>query len=197
MHDAMTDDIIARVKRILSEREVRVLSIQPNLTRAAVLVPLLCKEGSHHILFTKRSESVRHHKGEISFPGGARDASDADMMRTALREAYEEIGVREKDVEILGRLDDVVTMSDYRVSPFVGVIPYPYALTPSTDEIAELIFLPLKCFLKNGVLGEDFRTYGDRTEKVPIYHCGEHIIWGATARILRQFLEIIFTEELM
>ena len=197
MHDARSDDVIARLKRILSEREVRVFSIQPNLTRAAVLVPLLCKEGSYHILFTKRSDSVRHHKGEISFPGGARDASDADMMRTALREAYEEIGVREKDVEILGRLDDVVTMSDYRVSPFVGVIPYPYALTPSTDEIAELIFLPLKCFFKDGVLGEDFRTYGDRTEKVPIYHSGEHIIWGATARILRQFLEIISREELM
>ena len=190
------NDIAQKITEILAQREVKEIAAGPGRTRAAVLLPLFVKDGSCHILFTKRSQKVRYHKGEISFPGGNYDATDDDLLATALREAHEEIGLKPQDVSLLGALDEMMTMTDFIVSPFVGHIPYPYTFIPSPDEIAEIIILPLADFLKAGVLSEEYRTYNKKTEKVPIYHSGGHVIWGATARILRQFLELIPSGEL-
>jgi 8-oxo-dGTP pyrophosphatase MutT (NUDIX family) len=161
------------------------------LVRAGVLLPLFCKDGSYHILFTRRTDKVKRHKGEISFPGGIYDAADRDLSATALREAHEEIGLKPRDVELLGELDEVMTLTDFIVSPFVGLIPFPYPFIPSAEEIAEIIILPLFGFLKEGVLSEEDWAYGEKTAKVHTYYCGGHVIWGATAKILRQFLELI------
>jgi 8-oxo-dGTP pyrophosphatase MutT (NUDIX family) len=191
-----TDDLALKIKEILAHRKVKEVAAGPGLTRAAVLLPLFVKDDSCHILFTKRSKKVRYHKGEISFPGGNYDATDEDLLATALREAHEEIGLRPQDVSPLGALDEMMTMTDFIVSPFVGLIPYPYTFVPSPDEIDEIIILPLVGFLKEGVLREEYRTYNKKTEKVLFYHSGGHVIWGATARILRQFLELIPHEEL-
>ena len=117
-------------------------------------------------------------------------------MATALRETREEIGVKSEDVELLGELDEVVTMSDFIISPFVGFIPYPYTFVPCREEIEEIILLPLGCFLKEGILTEDWKTYLNKTRMVYTYHCGGHVIWGATAKILRQFPELIPAEVL-
>jgi 8-oxo-dGTP pyrophosphatase MutT (NUDIX family) len=185
------DNIAQNIKDILANREVKRVAVGSEHTRAAVLLPLFTKDGSCHILFTKRSDKVRYHKGEISFPGGNYDATDKDLLATALREAHEEIGLKPQDVYVLGALDEMMTMTDFIVSPFVGFIPYPYTFVPSHEEIAEIIILPLTGFLKEGVLNEEYRTYNERTEKVSVYQCGGHVIWGATAKILRQFLEII------
>jgi 8-oxo-dGTP pyrophosphatase MutT (NUDIX family) len=190
------NDIAQKITEILAQREVKEIAAGPGRTRAAVLLPLFVKDGSCHILFTKRSQKVRYHKGEISFPGGNYDATDDDLLATALREAHEEIGLKPQDVSLLGALDEMMTMTDFIVSPFVGHIPYPYTFIPSPDEIEEIIILPLADFLKAGVLSEEYRTYNKKTEKVPIYHSGGHVIWGATARILRQFLELIPSGEL-
>jgi len=85
-------------------------------------------------------------------------------------------------------------MSDFIITPFVGFIPYPYPFVPSPEEIEEILILPLAGFLEAGVLSEDYFTYNERTEKVPIYQAGGHVIWGATAKILRQFLDLIAAE---
>jgi 8-oxo-dGTP pyrophosphatase MutT (NUDIX family) len=192
------DDLIRRIKEILSQREIKRVAIEPgttaggsSLVRAGVLLPLFCKDGSSHVLFTRRTDRVKRHKGEISFPGGIYDASDSDLSATALREAHEEVGIKPRDVQLLGELDEVLTLTDFIVSPFVGLIPFPYSFVPSPEEIEEIIILPLASFLKKGVLSEEDWTYQDKTAKVYTYHCGGHIIWGATAKILRQFLALI------
>jgi 8-oxo-dGTP pyrophosphatase MutT (NUDIX family) len=193
-----TDDLIQRIGEILTQREVKrvpagseSMAQGPSLVRAGVLLPLFCKDGAYHILFTRRTDKVKRHKGEISFPGGMYDASDSDLSATALREAHEEVGIKPQDVELLGELDEVVTLTDFIVSPFVGLIPYPYAFVPSPEEIEEVIILPLFGFLQEGILTEADWQYGDKTAKIYTYRCGRHVIWGATARILRQFLELI------
>jgi len=202
------DDLMARIKEVLTDREIKRVSIEagplaqppkpkvalwpmPSLVKAGVLLPLFCKDGSYHILFTRRTDKVKRHKGEISFPGGIYDTSDGDLSATALREADEEVGIKPQDVELLGALDEVMTMTDFIVSPFVGLIPFPYPFVLSEEEIAEIIILPLFDFLKEGVLSEEDWTYQEKTAKVYTYHCGGHIIWGATAKILRQFLDLI------
>jgi 8-oxo-dGTP pyrophosphatase MutT (NUDIX family) len=212
------DDLIPRIKEILSQREIKGVSAEsglmateplakgpltkgppsasasgsgPSLARAGVLLPLFCRDGSYHCLFTRRTDRVRHHKGEISFPGGVYDTSDKDLAATALREAHEEVGIKPQDVELLGALDEVMTMTDFVVSPFVGLIPYPYPFVPSHEEIEEIIILPLAGFLKEGALSEEDWTYQEKTAKVYTYRCGGYVIWGATAKILRQFLKLI------
>ena len=183
-----TEGLERRIRQIFYNRNIRRLPPTSELTRAAVLIPLLKKDSAYHVLFTKRSDRVSHHKGEVSFPGGVHDDSDRDLLYTALREADEEIGLKAEDVEVLGCLDEVITMSDFLVSPYVGVIPYPYPFVASPDEIAELIILPLRCFLKDNAT-EAYRTYERKSGKVYVYECGEHVIWGATAKILREFLD--------
>lgn len=189
--DSTADDLVRRIKEILARREVKRVVVESGLAQAAVLLPLFMKDRSYHILFTKRTDRVKHHKGEISFPGGNYDASDEDIVATALREAHEEIGLKPQDVALVGALDEVRTLSEFVVSPFVGFIPYPYTFVPSPEETEEIIILPLADFLTEGVLSEEYMTYQEKTEKVSTYHCGGHVIWGATARILRQFLELI------
>jgi 8-oxo-dGTP pyrophosphatase MutT (NUDIX family) len=183
-------DFIDQVRKILNARERRVIE-QPSLARAAVLVPLFEKGGACHIVFTKRSDNVRYHKGEISFPGGVFDEIDLELERTALREAFEEIGLKEDDVQIIGILDDIVTVTEFIVTPFVGLFPYPYPFKVSEIEIAELIEVPLSALLDEDCFSEREIIRGTGKEVVLAYQYQDHIIWGATARILKQFLDLI------
>ncbi len=188
-------DFTEELEKILAHRQRKVID-HPALTRAAVLVPLFNKLDECHILFTRRTQHVRYHKGQISFPGGMFDEDDQDLTRTALREAFEEIGLEEKDVHIIGGLDDIVTVTDFIVTPFVGHIPYPYRFKLSEIEIDELIEVPLSSLLDPECFSEKENDdeYGKRM--IYTYQYGKHAIWGATALILKQLLELISTSRL-
>jgi 8-oxo-dGTP pyrophosphatase MutT (NUDIX family) len=183
-------DFIEQMRKKLSSRQRKVIE-HPPFSHAAVLVPLFQKGGDCHLLFTKRSEEVKYHKGEISFPGGVVDEEDLELISTALREASEEIGLKESDVQIIGVLDDIVTITEFIVTPIVGLFPYPYPFKVSEAEIAELIEVPLASLLNEDCLSEREILRGGRNEVVYSYQYGKHIIWGATGRILKQFLDLI------
>jgi len=178
------------IKELLSQRQRRVITAE-GLKPSAVLVLIYEKMGEYYIVLTKRTEDVEHHKGQMSFPGGAYDEQDGDLETTALREAFEEIGVRADDVEILGNLDDQATLtSNFAITPYVGTIPYPYEFRVNRTEVAELIEAPVAvllnpdCFKPQGSEGK-LHSHG-------YYQCGEYNITGITAIILRQFLELVF-----
>ena len=183
-------DFIDQIRKKLSSRQRKVIE-HPPFSHAAVLVPLFQKDGDCHLLFTKRSEEVKYHKGEISFPGGVVDEEDRELINTALREAHEEIGLKESDVQIMGVLDDIVTITEFIVTPIVGLFPYPYLFKISEVEIAELIEVPLSFLLAEDNLREKEIFRGGQKEVVYAYQYGKHTIWGATARILKQFLDLI------
>jgi len=183
-------DFIDQIRKNLSSRQRKVIE-HPPFSHAAVLVPLFQKDGDCHLLFTKRSEEVKYHKGEISFPGGVVDEEDRELINTALREAHEEIGLKESDVQIIGVLDDIVTITEFIVTPIVGLFPYPYPFKISEVEIAELIEVPLSFLLAEDNLSQREILRGGQKEVVYAYQYGKHTIWGATARILKQFLDLI------
>src|SRR2546428_9461801 len=135
----MTAHLADALAPILTARERAVL-VRPGKTPAAVLVPLLAVDGEPQLLFTRRSRLLRHHQGQVAFPGGCRHPADADLVATALREAHEEIGLDPADVCLLGPLDDIETVATrFVITPFVGVVPHPYDFRPCPDE-ADLIF---------------------------------------------------------
>lgn len=160
---------------------------------AAVLVPLYLKDGEVHVLFTERTHHVEHHKGQISFPGGARDPEDPDLMITALRESYEEAGIRPQDVEIIGRLDDIITITNFLVTPYVGVLRSDsgYEFCPHPQEVASLLEVPLSHLLDWRNMELELRQWRGTPVLVPAFHWNGYRIWGATARILKQFLDLL------
>ena len=162
------------------------------LERAAVLIVLYEKVGVQHIIFQVRSELVLHHKGQISFPGGAEDPGDVDLRMTALRETEEEIGLVNEDVEVLGQLDDMVTISDFLVTPYVGRVtaPAPYPFAPSGYEVAELLEVPLPHLLDPANVNREPAAWREIMAPPPSYSFGKHLIWGATGRMLTQFLDV-------
>jgi 8-oxo-dGTP pyrophosphatase MutT (NUDIX family) len=178
------------IKRLLNKPS-RPITDRPDLKPAAVLVPLFQKNRKTHILLTKRTNNVFHHKGQVSFPGGAYHSDDPDFLTTALRETEEEIGVKREEVEILGELDHMTTLSNFRICPFVGVIPYPYPFKLCESEVEHLIELPLDYLLGKADFKEASFTYeGQSSINLHIDFQGE-VIWGATARILKNFLDIL------
>ena len=183
-----------KIKDILACRDKACID-EPGLTRAAVLIPLFKKEGEYHVLLTRRTDTVRHHKGQISFPGGRQDEGE-DPRTTALREAREEVGIQEEDVRILGELDDMCTVAtDFCISPLVGLIPYPYPFKISRQEIEEVIEVPLSALLDESKFHEELSERKGQPFHVCFYEHGKHVIWGATARILKQLMDLLPAEK--
>jgi len=178
------------LKQVLSRRQKRHI-VDASRVLSAVLLPIYYKEGQYYILLTKRAETVRDHKGQISFPGGAYEAEDGVLVNTALRECAEEIGLTADEIEVLGELDDTLThTSNYIISPFVALIPWPYQLKVDQKEIEEVIEVPILALLNNNGQHEETEIIDDEAATPYFYYYQGKVIWGATARILNQFLDI-------
>lgn len=157
---------------------------------AAVLAPIVDRSGEPHLLFTKRADHLGEHAGQMSFPGGGREPSDESIRTTATREANEEIGIRSEEIEFVGRLDDILTASNYVVTPFVARVP-DREYVPDEREVAEIAVLPVGGLCDGSNYENERRThpqYGDII--VHFFHVNGYTVWGATARIVVQLLEL-------
>jgi 8-oxo-dGTP pyrophosphatase MutT (NUDIX family) len=151
-------------------------------------------EDETHLLFTKRTELVEYHKGEICFPGGHHEPADQDLFATAVRETFEEVGILPAHVERIGRLDDIVSRgSNFVISPFVGflTVAAPYHYQHARHEVDEILEIPLAHLLDDTNAGVELRHLDGVEVEMPFYRFHDHVIWGATARILSQFLGLL------
>lgn len=164
-----------------------------SLKKSAVLIPIVRSEQGLELLFTKRTDSVEHHKGQVSFPGGAVDEGDATLVETALRETSEEIGLDRSAVSVLGAMDDLQTPSGFIVTPIVG---YVYQLPPlrmNVEEVAEVILIPLEKFLDSSLRHSEFRERNGVKIEVFFYDVWREPVWGATAFFVKRLVEVLQT----
>ncbi len=155
------------------------------------MVTLVQKDNTLHLLLTKRTDSVEHHKGQISFPGGMVDDGDESATATALREVEEEIGIPRSAIAILGQLDDIHIPSGFIVTPIVGYIDRLTELKTSTDEVAEVLLIPLAKFFDESLRHIETRELKGVKRQVYFYDVWKEPVWGATAHIIKQLTDII------
>jgi 8-oxo-dGTP pyrophosphatase MutT (NUDIX family) len=187
----MQEFSLTDLQNVLNKKSPADAGNEENYMPAAVMVLIYLKNGEYSILLNKRSELVEHHKGEMSFPGGAKDPVDNDFLDTALRETEEEMGISKSDITVLGRLDDVITRSNFIVKVYVGTIEYPYQFNPSIEEIAEVVEIPISNLLSSDNHSIETRWDGKNFNDVITYAFQNYLVYGATAIILAQFLDIV------
>ena len=186
----MDDSTKQILRRILAQRPAKALD-DSSLIPAGVLLLLYSLDHRERIMFNVRSNSVEHHKGEIAFPGGRWSEGDGTLRDTALRETCEEMGVDPRDVDVLGQLDDVATISSYLIRPYVGTIPAPYDFRPNQREVAQVVEAPLDALMDPRCLRDTVRIVDGALVHWPSYVYQGHLIFGATAEVLAGFLERI------
>jgi 8-oxo-dGTP pyrophosphatase MutT (NUDIX family) len=167
--------------------------------KASVLILLYPRSGEEYVIFTRRTDTVEHHKGQISLPGGSQDPADPDAVYTALRETQEELGIDPALLEVVETLRDVyVPVSGFLITPVVarlkveggadGAPPPTLLFKPSPDEVAEIIEVPLSALLDDAIHRTEERTINGVTHHIHYYTYGPYEIWGATGRIIYEFL---------
>ncbi len=179
---------LARIEAVLGGHRRRTIP-RGDLCPAAVAVPLVLSGGALSVLLTLRTRHVEHHKGEISFPGGRVEPGDPDTLATALRETWEEVGVHPEELRVLGALDDFVSVTGYRVTPYVAALPREgYPFVPQPEEVAEILLVPLG-HLRDPRHHRVVEGTGAR-RRVHQFRWGRHVVWGLTAAILTRFLDL-------
>jgi len=166
------------------------LTDETHLKCAAVLIPLLRQDDEWHLLFTRRTDKVESHKGQVSFPGGACDEGETTPEETALREANEEIGIVPHQVRVLGHIMNMITITSFRVTPVVGIIEWPTVLRLGKDEVERVFTIPLNWLAEKNNRWEF--TMPGRNRSLIVYHPYDgELLWGATARMTVDFLKVL------
>ena len=161
------------------------------LRDAAVLVPLIEQADGWNVILTMRSSALKHHPGQIAFPGGKQDNGDANLAETALREAEEEIGLKRTNVEVLGNLPTHETVTGFTVTPIVGVLNTPFQAVPEAGEVAEIFHVPISFLAVPENLTIQSRRWRGQFRHFYTIPFGPYYIWGATARMLRTFADVV------
>ncbi len=188
----MDAQLVTGISDALAARRRLVLA-PGDRTASAVLVPLLAVDGEPSVLFTRRSAALPHHQGQVAFPGGRHHPeTDADLAATALREAHEEIGLAPADVRVLGTLDDIETVATrFVITPYVGLVPWPYEFRPCPREVDAIFTVPLRVLRAPGAERRETWDFGGRAVPIDTYPVDGHVIWGATQRITRNLLGVL------
>lgn len=175
----------------ISNRSPRRLRI-PGFTPAAIIIPFFNINDEAHLLLTLRTDQVEHHKGQVAFPGGAREEQDNSLHETALRETHEEVGIPPEIVNIFGQLDDFPTITNFLVTPYIATIPYPYPHQINHQEVAEILEVPLDLFLSDQAFEMKEKDFEGNTYPVYYYYFKHAVIWGVTGFIINRFIELVF-----
>ncbi|UCF63244.1 MAG: CoA pyrophosphatase [bacterium] len=182
---------VERTRKVLDKYDPRQLSVHSVLP-AAVMILFVERRDFPHLIFTKRTDTVETHKGQISFPGGVKDLQDENLLDTATRETFEEVGIQPERINILGQLDDFFTVTDFVVTPFAGYIDTEFQYKINTREVAQILEVPLSVFLQDNDFEIKKWEHQGATYDVFFYHYQNQIIWGATAYILNRFIDTVF-----
>lgn len=162
------------------------------LRRASVLIPMFENGDQWYVVLTQRSETLVAHRGQVAYPGGAREPQDTDLCQTALREMQEEIGVDPAHVHVFGHLGDMPVVTGYLVRPYVGQIPWPYAFDLSSDEVKSVFYVPLGWLADPANRKIQFRSYAGREIPVVFFdHYQGHQLWGASAEMTLALLSAL------
>jgi 8-oxo-dGTP pyrophosphatase MutT (NUDIX family) len=184
------DAALERLRRLL-DKYISVEIDAPQLRRACVLIPLIRGHGSWSVLFTRRAENLAAHSGQIAFPGGAVENGEA-LPAAAIRETQEEVGIPPSDVELIGRLDDLITNSGFLVAPFVGVIHEPIDYVIQESEVVEVFEVPVDALLDPEKPEVRYVSFRNRKYPAYFYPYEQYEIWGLTGRMLKAFLDIVW-----
>lgn len=187
----MFDDAsLERLRALLAKRPAIEITA-PEYRRACVLIPLIRSDGQWSILFTRRAENLAAHSGQIAFPGGAAEAGES-LETAAKRETEEEVGIPVTVVELIGRLDDVITNSGYLVAPFVGVVHEPIEYVMQESEVVDVFEVPVDALLDPEKPEVRYVTFRGKQYPAYFYLYGRYEIWGLTGRMLKSFLDIVW-----
>ena len=164
-------------------------------SHAAVLMPFLCTDHGWCLLFIRRTQHPEdRHGGQVAFPGGRCDSADPDAYKAALREAHEEVGLKPEDVRILGKLRDMLTVTNYQVTPIVGTFPWPYELIPQPEEVSHIFSIPLDWLADPKNRETKYRKFMDQGDPLPVIYFNQYdgeLLWGASARMTMLLLEAL------
>ena len=187
----MRGDLATVLPRALAGRQRTALA-RPDKTVAAVLVPLFFLGDEPHLVYIRRAHDLPHHRGQIAFPGGRQQHEDATLEATALREASEEIGLAPAHVRLLGALDDTETMgSRFVITPFVGLVPYPYEWRACPREVDTIFTVALGALAAPGAERLETWNFGGTEVPITTFPVDGHVIWGVTQRITRNLLDVL------
>lgn len=189
--DKLYTNLKSVLKTELIPTEIWQASGHDEFRPAAVLVPLFWQDEEIHIMLTKRSEQLKHHSGQVSFPGGGFDESDITIRQAAIRETKEEIGIDAAYIEVVGYLEDIETNSGFYVTPFVGILKEGFTVDANDDEVAEVFSAPLSFFCDEKNCKKKSAKYQNKTVHYYVYQYNDYTIWGVTAEIIVKLVKKI------